>query len=342
MRAVRFHAYGPASRLRVDQVPDPVSGPSDVLIRVRAAAVNHWDLDMRSGTSRLPLTLPHQPGIELAGEIAAVGSDTSGFEVGTRVLPRFQWVCGKCAWCAAGEENHCNRLRVLGATEPGSYAEYVAVPAVEVIRLPDSVSFDEAAALQATFAPVWHALTGRIQLRKGMTILVNAAGSGAGNAAIQIARHLGARVFASAGSDDKLERARQQGVEATINYEKDDIAGRVRAMTSGVGVDVVFDCVGGAVFTASLSALAWNGQLVTVGAHAGEQVTLDLIPLFRNQWSIIGSANNNRRDTDSVLQLLAEGAIRPVIDRRYGLEEAAAAHEALEQRRVFGKVLLIP
>lgn len=342
MRAVRFHAYGPPSELRVDQVPQPVPGPNQVLIRVRAAAVNHWDLDMRSGTSRLPLTLPHQPGIELAGEIAGIGSAVTGYAIGARVLPRFQWVCGKCGWCAAGEENHCERLRMLGASEPGGYAEYVIAPAAEVIRLPHGVSFDEAAALQATFAPVWHALTDRIQLQKGMTILVNAAGSGAGNAAIQIARHLGARVFASAGSDAKLDHARTQGVEATINYEKEEIGARVREITAGKGVDVVFDCVGGAIFTASRAALAWNGQLVTIGAHAGERVTLDLIPLFRNQWSIIGSANNNRRDTDAVLRLLADGAIRPVIDRRYGLEEATAAHEALEQRRVFGKVLLIP
>jgi NADPH:quinone reductase-like Zn-dependent oxidoreductase len=342
MRAVRLHAYGPPSVLQVDQVPEPVPGPHDVLVRVRAAAVNHWDLDMRAGTSRLPLTLPHQPGIELAGEIASAGPEVDRFPVGTRVMPRFLWVCGVCQWCTAGEENHCERLRVLGATQPGGYAEYVVVPASEAIPLPDGVSFDHAAALQGTFAPIWHALTGRIQLKEGMTILVNAAGSGAGNAAIQIARHLGARVFASAGSTEKLEQAKKQGVEATINYAKEDVAARIRELTSGKGVDVVFDCVGGAVFSASLAGLAWNGRLITIGAHGGEQVTLDLVPLFRNQWSIIGSANSNRRDTDAVLELLAQGAIEPVIGRRYPLEEAPAAHEALEQRRVFGKVLLIP
>ena len=342
MRAVRFHAYGAARELRIDQVPMPVAGPNQVLVRVRAAAVNHWDIDMRNGSSRLPLELPHQPGIEVAGEVAALGPGVTGISPGTRVMPRFIWPCGDCEWCRAGEENHCPKVSLLGATVPGGYAEYVVVPASSLIRLPDHVDDESAAALQATYAPVWHALAGRIGLRPGTTILVNAAGSGAGNAAIQIARYLEARVFASAGSAEKLERASAMGVEGTINYRSEDIAARIREMTAGRGVDAVFDCVGGPVFTASLAALAWNGRLVTIGAHGGESVSLDLVPLFRNQWSIIGSTNCNRRDIDAVFELLSQGSIHPEIDRRYALEEAAAAHQALEDRQAYGKVILTP
>jgi NADPH:quinone reductase-like Zn-dependent oxidoreductase len=340
MRAVRFHGYGPPDVLRVDEVPVPVPGPDEVLVRVRAAAVNHWDLDMRNGTSRLPLQLPHQPGIEVAGDVAAVGPGVVDVSIGTRVMPRYIWPCGSCDACRAGEENHCPAVRLLGATDPGGYAEYVVVPRSSLIRLPDAVGYVEAAALQATYAPVWHALVGRIGLREGMTILVNAAGSGAGNAALQIARHLKARVFVSAGSAEKLERVAADGIEGSINYGKEDIGRRARELTDGKGVDVVFDSVGGTVFEASLGALAWNGRLVTIGAHGGERVSLDLIPLFRNQWSIVGSTNCNRRDVDAVFDLLDHGRVSPVIDLQFPLDEARRAHEALEQRQVFGKVIL--
>jgi NADPH:quinone reductase-like Zn-dependent oxidoreductase len=342
MRAVRFHAYGPASELRVDEVPDPTPGPGEVLVRVRAAAVNHWDIDMRNGTSRLPLTLPHTPGIEVSGEVAAVGEGVTGVAVGARVMPRFLWPCTRCQWCLAGQENHCETVRVLGATQPGGYAEYVVVPASALIPLADATTYESAAALQGTYAPVWHALKERLDLQPGTTILINAAGSGVGSAAIQLATLLGARVFASAGSDEKLDRARRDGAEATINYRREDLGSRAREVTAGRGVDAVLDCVGGAVFEASLHALAWNGRLATIGAHGGEAVRLDLIPLFRNQWSIIGSVNCTPRDIDEVARLHREGTIHPTIHRTYGLEEAARAHDDLEARRHYGKLVLMP
>ncbi len=342
MRAVRFHAYGPSTELHVDDVPDPRPGPDEVVVRVRAAAINHWDVDMRNGTSRLPLALPHTPGIEVAGDVAAIGDGVRGVEVGTRVMPQYLWPCRRCEWCKAGQENHCADVRVLGATEPGGYAEYVVVPAWTLIRLPDEVTYEAAAALQGTYAPVWHALKGRLDLQSGTTILINAAGSGAGSAGIQIARLLGARVLASAGSDEKLSRATEEGVEATVNYRTEDLSARVRELTDGKGVDAVLDCVGGTVFEASLRALAWTGRLVTIGGHGGESVRLDLIPLFRNQWSIIGSVNCTTSDIDKVFNLLEEGKIRPNIHRTYRLDQAALAHDDLETRRHYGKLLLVP
>jgi len=342
MRAIRFHAYGPSTELRVDEVPVPEPSEGEVLVRVRAAAINHWDIDIRNGTSRLPLKLPHTPGIEVAGDVAAVGAAVTGISVGARVLPRYLWPCGRCRWCAANEENHCPQVRLLGATEPGGYSDYVVVPATSLITLPEGVSYESAAALQATYAPVWHALKGRLDLQRGSSILINAAGSGAGSAGVQLATLLGARVLASAGSNDKLVRARADGAEATINYRTEDLAERARSLTGGQGVDAVLDCVGGSIFEASLNALAWGGRVVTIGAHAGETAHLDLIPLFRNQWSIVGSVNCTPRDIDAVFELLRAGCIRPNIFRTYRFEEAATAHDDLEARRHYGKLLLIP
>src|SRR2546421_1900614 len=207
MRAVRFHAYGPSTQLRVDEVPAPTPGAGEVLIRVRAAAVNHWDIDMRNGTSRLPLKLPHTPGIEVAGDVAAVGLDVTGVAIGARVLPRYLWPCGHCQWCTAGEENHCPQVRVLGATEPGGYSEYVVVPASSLIPLPDGVPYTSAAALQGTYAPVWHALKSRLDLQPDTHILINAAGSGAGSAPIQLPPLPGARGGAPAGAPHQPHQA---------------------------------------------------------------------------------------------------------------------------------------
>ena len=215
----------------------PVDG--GVVVRVRAAGVNHWDVDMRNGSSGLELRLPHTPGLEVAGDVVAIGPGVTGWSVGERVMPRFLWPCRRCEWCAAHQENHCARLRVLGATEPGGYSEYVVAPASELVRLPDTVTYEEGAALQCTYGPVWHALKSRLQLEAGTTILINAAGSGVGSAGIQIAKLLGARIIASAGSDDKLARAKAEGAEAIVNYRTDDLAERVRSVTDGKGVQAV-------------------------------------------------------------------------------------------------------
>jgi NADPH:quinone reductase-like Zn-dependent oxidoreductase len=341
MRAVRFHRYGTAGELRVDTVPDPVPGPGEVVVRVRACAVNHWDVDMRNGTSRLPLELPHTPGIEVAGDVVALGERVEDVEPGERVMPIFQWHCGRCEWCAAGQHHHCSEVRMLGVTEPGGYADYVVVPAWTVRRLADSVPYEEAAALQGTYAPVWHALVNRIGVRPGMTVLVNAVGSGAGSAGLQVAVLMGARVIASAGSDDKLRRALAEGADGVVNYRAQDLTAQVRELTGGRGVDVVLECVGGELFGPSLRALARDGRLVTIGAHAGEEVPLDIVPLFRNQWSIIGSVRCTVPDIEQVLQLLTEGRLRPIVHRTYALEEAARAHDDLEARRHYGKLILV-
>jgi NADPH:quinone reductase-like Zn-dependent oxidoreductase len=342
VKAVRFHEYGSADVLRVDEVPTPEPGSGEALLRVRACAVNHVDIDMREGTSRLPLTLPHTLGFEIAGEVAALGTGTDGVSVGDRVAPLYQIHCRECEWCRRGEHMHCERITMLGVQSPGGYAEYVLVPAWALIPLPDNLSFEQGAAIQTTFATVWHALVTRVDLKEGQWVLVNAAGSGVGTAGIQVARMLGAHVVASAGSDEKLDRARELGAEATVNYRQGDLASRVRELTNGRGVDVVMESVGGDVLTGSLAALAKNGSVVTVGAHGGEVVPVDVILLFRHQWSLIGSVRATADEIRHCIDLVAAGRLAPVIHAALPLDSAADAHRILEDRRQFGKVVLVP
>ncbi len=342
MKAIRFHEYGSADVLREDDVPTPEPGPSEALIRVRACAVNHVDIDMRNGTSRLPLTLPHTLGFEIAGEVAAVGDQANGVAVGDRVAPLYQIHCRKCEWCRRGEHMHCERIRMLGVQSPGGYAEYAVTPAWALIPLPESLSFEQGAAIQTTFGTVWHALVNRVGVTKGQWVLVNAAGSGVGTAGIQVAKMLGAHVIASAGSDEKLERAREIGAEATVNYRTEDLAGRVRELTDGRGVDVVMESVGGGVLAGSLAALAKNGSVVTVGAHGGEIVPVDVILLFRHQWSLIGSVRATAEEIRHCIDLVASGQLSPLIHATLPLDLAAEAHRILENRQQFGKVVLVP
>jgi NADPH:quinone reductase-like Zn-dependent oxidoreductase len=342
VKAVRFHEYGDRGVLRYEDAPDPVPQAGEALIRVRACAVNHVDIDIRDGISRLPLVLPHILGFEVAGDVEALGEGVTDVKVGDRVSPLFQIHCRQCEWCERGEHMHCENITMLGVQAPGGYAEYVAAPAWALIQLPESLSYADAASIQTTFSTVWHALVTRAKLREGEWVLVNAAGSGVGTAGIQVARMLGGRVIASAGSDAKLERARELGAEATVNYLTEDLAARVRAATDGRGVGVVMESVGGDVLAASINSLAKDGRIVTVGGHAGEVVPVDVILLFRHQWSLIGSVRATEPEIRHVVDLVGQGRLRTVVHHTFPLAEAAEAHRVLEDREQFGKVILAP
>jgi NADPH:quinone reductase-like Zn-dependent oxidoreductase len=342
VRAVRFHEYGPADVLRYEDVPDPEPGPGEALLRVRACAVNHVDIDMRNGTSRLPITLPHILGLEIAGDVVAVGEGVTEVAPGDRVSPLYQIHCRECEWCRRGQHMHCEGIRMLGVQSAGGYAEQVVAPAWALLHLPASLLYEDAAAIQTTFGTVWHALVTRAPLEEGQWVLVNAAGSGVGTAGVQVARFLGGRVIAAAGADFKLERALEDGAEAAVNYVTEDLATRVRELTGGRGVDVVMDCVGGDVLAASLEALAKDGKVVTVGGHAGEVVPVDVILLFRNQWSLIGSVRATAEEIRHVVGLVADGKLSPVVHGVFPLGEAADAHRVLEERGQYGKLILVP
>lgn len=342
MKAVRFHEYGEPGVLRFEDAPEPEVGPDDVLIKVRSVGLNHVDLDMRDGSSRLPLELPHTLGFELGGDVAAVGDDVTGFSEGDRVTPLYQIACRHCEPCLAGRQQFCERLEMLGVQRPGGYAEFVAAPSHAVVPMPESMSYDQAASTQTTFATAWHCLITRAGLRPGQTVLISAAGSGVGSSGIQVARRAGARIVASAGSDEKLDLARELGADVVVNYNETNLTEAVLEATGGRGVDVVLEHVGGKVFEASLEAVSTGGKVVVCGGHAGEVVPLDLITLFRNEWSVIGCARASEAELRQVIELVGRGELEPVISDRFKLEEAGLAHGVLEQRRQFGKVILHP
>jgi NADPH:quinone reductase-like Zn-dependent oxidoreductase len=340
MNAVRLHAFGGPDALVTERVAVPEPGEREVLVRVRATGVNHLDLDIRAGTSRLPIQFPHVLGMEVAGEVAAVGAAVADVAPGDRVAILYQSYCGSCEHCLAGEHSLCPQGELLGVHRPGGYAEHVVAAAGLIVPLPEQVSFDDAAAVQLSFGTAWHALAGRARVQRGETVLVSAAGSGVGSAALQVARLLGARCVATVGSPDKAHRARELGAELVVDYSAMPLAETVRAETGGV--DVVLEHVGGALFGESLRCLRPGGRLVVLGAHAGEQVPVDLVELFRNQWSVIGSRRATEPELRHVFELLAGGDLQPTIHATLPLTEAAEAHALLAGRRAFGKVVLRP
>lgn len=342
MKAVRFHAYGGPEVLRYEDVPDPVPGPGEALVRVHACGVNHIDLDRRAGTSRFTHDLPFILGYEIAGEVVALPPGVSGPPVGTRVLVPYLLPCWRCTFCRTGRDNLCPQSQRYGGTRPGGYAELVTAPADELIALPPSLSYEEAAATQLAFGTAWHMLLTRGRLAAGETVLVNAAGSGIGSAALQIAKLVGAWVIASAGSDAKLERARALGADHVVNYRTSDLATAVLDLTAGRGVDLIFEHVGGELFGQALRCVAIDGRIAICGAHAGETVPLDLIEVFRRQVQIIGSRVYTRQELLTVLALVGAGRLRPVVHAVLPLAAAAEAHRILERREQFGKVILRP
>jgi NADPH:quinone reductase-like Zn-dependent oxidoreductase len=328
--------------LRIEEVDDPAPGPGEVTIRIRAAALNHLDVDVREGSSRFPVAFPHVLGVELAGEIEQVGDGVEGWSPGDRVNPYIMAPCGQCRFCRTGRESLCLAAGFISFSTGGGYAEKVAVAERQLVRIPDAVSFEDAAALQVAFATSWHMLFTRGRLQTGETVLINSVGSGIGSAAVQLARHAGAFVIGNASSDEKLERARELGLDVGINHRTQDVAEEVMRITDGAGVDLVYEHVGGELFQKGLDSLSKDGRLVICGGHSGEVVPFDIIPFFRTQKSVIGSFVYTREEVEKAFALAARGAIRPLVHATFPLEDAAAAMELMERREHFGKILLLP
>jgi NADPH:quinone reductase-like Zn-dependent oxidoreductase len=339
MRAVQFHQHGGLDVLRCEDVPDPTPGPGEVLVRVRACALNHLDLWERRGLERVTFPMPHISGSDVAGEVvAAVGVDVNP---GRRVMLQPGLSCGRCAACLSGRDNECAQYEVLGyRNHPGGYAELVKVPAQNLVSIPDDIDFVQAAAFPLTFLTAWHMLITRAQLKRGEDVLVLAAGSGVGQAAVQIAFLHGARVFATAGSDAKLERARALGAYEVINHHTQDLAQEVLRLTNRRGVDVVIEHVGEATWPKSVRAMARGGRLVTCGATTGPRGTIDLQVLFAKQLSIMGSYMGTKGELLRVARFFFAGQLKPVIDRTFPLAGAADAQRRLEQSGQFGKIVL--
>ena len=323
-----------------EDAPDPATPAGGVVVRVNACALNHLDLWQRRGLERVVIPLPHISGADVAGEIADVGAGVSGWQRGDRVMLQPGVSCGACAMCVAGRDNYCAKYDVLGYQSDGGYAEYVAVPAANLIALPEGIGWTEAAAFPLAFLTAWHMLYGRAGLTADDTVLVLAAGSGVGQAAIQIAHAAGARVIATAGGAEKLARARAVGADEVVDHYADDVVKHVKAWTSGRGVDIVIEHVGIATWERSVRCLARGGRLVTCGATTGHAASLDLRHLFARQLSLLGSYMGAKQELMRAAELFFTGRSRAVVDRTLPLRDAAEAHRQLEASAQFGKIVL--
>jgi len=342
MKAVVIPRHGGPEVLEYREVPDPEISSNEVLVRVRACALNHLDLWVRRGLPGVEIPLPHIPGSDIAGEVVQVGRDVRQVRVGDDVVLAPGISCGHCPACLSGFDNRCREYTLLGYLVDGGCAELVRVPGVNVLPKPENLSFEQAAAVPLVFLTAWHMLVTRARLAPGEDVLVIAAGSGVGSAAVQIARLIGARVFATVGSEAKRQKALELGAEVVLDHHRQDIVAEIKRLTDRRGVDVVFEHVGEATWERSLACLAVGGRLVTCGATTGPQVRFDLRRLFSRNQSILGSYMGSKVELYSVLKLVSEGRLQPVIDSVLPLEQCTIAHLRMERSEHFGKIVLVP
>lgn len=345
-----FEAHGDLDQLRMKEVPEPPVGPGEVRVAVKACALNRLDLWVREGWRGLKLEMPHILGSDISGVIEGIGPDAAGastsaprdLKVGDDVVIAPGTACGRCAACLSGQDNRCRSYAILGEHARGGYAELVTVPARNVFRKPANLSFAEAACLPLVFTTAWGMLVERGGVRTGDWVLVQAAGSGVGSAAVQIAKLAGATVIATASTDEKLKRARELGADHLVNYAQEDFRSRVRDLTGKRGVDIVVEHTGGTVLSDSVLSLATGGRIVTCGATAKPTAEIDIRYLFSRHLSIIGNTMGSLAAMFPILDYASVGKLRPVLDRTMPLERAKDAQRLLLERAQFGKVVLEP
>lgn len=324
-------------RMTID-LPEP--GPREVRIRVRAAALNHIDIWARRGLPHVRYEFPHRLGADVAGEVEALGPGAVGAKVGDKVVVNPGLSCGACERCLLGQDALCRRYRILGENTQGGYARHINVPDANLLPMPATLSFEEAAAVPLAFLTAWQMVVRKGEIAPGQTVLVQAAGSGVSSAAIQIAKMHGARVLTTTSTQAKAERARALGADEVIDYTTQDFVAECKRLTDKRGVDLVIEHVGGEVFAKSILAAAWGGRVVTCGATTGFTPEIDLRHVFFRQVEVLGSTMGPKGDLFGILRLVEQGRLRPIVDRVMPLWEAADAHRLLEARKVFGKVVL--
>lgn len=348
MRAIVFHKHGDLDQVELADVPTPEIGPDQVLLEVKAAALNQLDLWVLKGWPGLRLKMPHIMGSDGAGVIVEIGANVSGFQVGDRVAVNPTLSCGRCYFCLTGRDNMCDSLALLGEHVDGFYAEYAAVPARNLLKMSDegetSISFKHAAAASLVYVTAWHSLISRGRLQAGESVLFVGAGGGVNTAAMQVARLAGARpIYVIGSSDEKLARARELGADVTINrHQQEDWGKSIFRATNRLGVDVVVDNVGAATYLSSLRSLKKGGRLLTVGNTSGARFEIDNRYIFGKQLNIIGSTMGPIADYEKVMGLVFEGQLLPVIDTVYPLSEGLTALKRLKAGQVIGKLVLQP
>jgi NADPH:quinone reductase-like Zn-dependent oxidoreductase len=340
MKAVRFHRHGGAEVLQYEDAPDPVPSRDEVLVRVKACALNRLDLWARNGLPGIEIPLPHISGSDVSGIVEWVPEEEKEFEKGTEVIVSPGIGCGRCGKCLLGMDNQCRFYKVLGYGLDGGYAELVKVPRTNLVRKPDAMSFEEAASFPLVFLTAHHMLVTKARIQPGEVVLVLGAGSGVGSAAIQVAKLYGATVIATAGSEKKLKQAKKLGADYTIDHLKADVAEEARSLTEKRGVDIVVEHVGRATWEKSVRALARGGRLVTCGATTGAEGMTDLRYVFSRELSIYGSYMGSKGELLKVVEQFRGGRLKPVVDSVYPLVDARAAQERMEKSEHFGKIVL--
>lgn len=340
MKAIAFSEHGDVSQLKYQDLPEPEISAQEVLIKVHACALNHLDIWGRQGMPGLKLPMPHILGSDIAGEVARVGNLITDLRPGARVVVAPGLSCGLCEHCRSGYDSLCSDYKIIGFQVNGGYAQFVKVPRENVIPVSESLTPEEWAAVPLVFLTAWHMLVTRAGLQPGETALIHGAGSGVGSAGLQIAKYYQAQVIATAGTDEKLQKARGLGADHVINYSKADFVGKVMRITEKRGADVIFDHIGSTTFEKSLLCLAKKGRLVTCGVTSGPTATIDIRYLFMRQGAILGSYMGGRNELLKVLSLVEKKILKPVVDIVFPLAEAAAAQKRMEERRQFGKIVL--
>ena len=340
MNAVVFHEHGGPGKLQYQEMLMPTIGVDEVLVQVKACALNHLDIWIRQGSPAYPMPLPHILGSDIAGVVHQIGSHVEGVAVGERIYVSPGVGCGKCEQCLAGRDNMCRSYGLIGAMCHGGYADYVKVPARNVRPIPGALSFEQAAAFPLVSVTAWHMLFGLAEVQPGEEVLIMGAGSGVGHMAIQMAKLAGARVLTTVGSEEKVAKAKDLGADEVIIHSREQVNQRVRELTERRGVDVVIEHIGPEVWTQCIDSLAKGGRLVTCGATTGAEVKLDLRYVYSRQLTIKGSYMGSQSELLKAAHLVGEGKLRPVIDRTFPLSEAKGAQEYLLNRKFFGKIVL--
>jgi NADPH:quinone reductase-like Zn-dependent oxidoreductase len=341
MKALTLTAAGGREHLRVQELPEPtIESPGDVLIRVHAIALNRLDLFVADGLPGVNYSFPHVVGCDGAGTVVEVGPSVTGLRPGDRVMINPTLSCRSCPWCLQGEDSVCGALQVVGEHLPGTAREYLVLPAENLARVPDSMPWPQAAAFSLATLTAWRMLTTRGKVQPGETVLIWGIGGGVSMAALQVARHLGARTIVTSGTDAKLEVARSLGADAALNHQRADVAAEVRRLTDGLGADAVVDSSGEQTWRHSLRALRRGGRLLICGATTGPNVSMDLRRLFWHQWSILGSTLGNRREYAEIVSLAGQGKLWPVVDSVVPWDQALDAIERMARGEQAGKIVI--